>query len=251
MSTVVAFDWIFFDCFNTLIDDFDQTGAELALLPVYSLPAEAGLYASATDFRLDYHHWRNRQWQTVHREIEMGERYQAVLRENCPTVPLMEIESLAAEMVERFRTCYQQSLRLPPDVKEMLQFWQGRVKMGVVSNFYLRGWPKDLLASFDLHVYFDFVLDSAACGWRKPGEQIYNIACEMAQIAPNDRYKILFVGDHLLNDVLAPQRMGMQGLYFNRSQERPTSAPPTAQVKSFTTWSQFRPEFCQSQLLVP
>lgn len=250
MSTIVAFDWIFFDCFNTLIDDFDQTGEELALLPVYSLPAEVGLYASATDFRLDYHRWRDRQWQIEHQEIEMGERYQAVLKENLPTVPSADIESLAAEMMQRFRKCYQQSLRLPQGVEDMLQFWQGRVKMGVVSNFYLRDWPTDLLASFDLRSYFEFVLDSAACGWRKPGDQIYDIACEIAQVSANERHKILFVGDHLLNDVLAPQRLGMQGLYFDRSQERPTSASPTAAVTSFTTWSQFRPEFCQSQLLV-
>lgn len=250
MSTTVAFDWIFFDCFNTLIDDFDPTGEELALLPVYSLPAEVGLYASATAFRLDYHRWRNRQWQTEHREIEMGDRYQAVLRENLPTVPVADIESLAADMVQRFRTCYQDSLRLPPGVKEMLQFWHGQVKMGVVSNFYLRNWPTDLLESFDLRSYFDFVLDSAACGWRKPGQPIYDIACEIAQVSLRERHKILFVGDHLLNDVLAPQQVGMQGLYFDRSQERPSYAPRAEGVISFTTWSQFRTDFCESKLLV-
>ncbi|WP_299404703.1 HAD family hydrolase [Acaryochloris sp. IP29b_bin.148] len=242
----MAIDWIFFDCFNTLIDDFDQTGEELALQPVYALPAEVGLYESAAEFRQDYHRWRNQQWQTEHREIEMGDRYQAVLHDKFPAMPLTEIEKIAAEMVKRFRVCYQKSLRLPDGVQDMLQFWQGRVRLGVVSNFYLQGWPTELLESFGLRSYFDFVLDSAACGWRKPGRKIYEIACEQAHIPAADRHRVLFVGDHLLNDVLAPQQLGMQGLYFDRSQVRPTYAPSTQGVATITGWHQFRSDFCQT-----
>ncbi len=246
----MAFDWIFFDCFNTLIDDFDQTGEELALLPVYSFPAEVGLYSSAAEFRQDYHSWRNRQWHSEHREILMSDRYQAVLQEKAPSIPFGEIETLAAEMVNRFRVCYQKSLRLPNGVKEMLQFWHGRVRMGVVSNFYIQEWPTELLESFGLRSYFDFVLDSAVCGWRKPGPQIYDVACDLAHISESDRHRILFVGDHLLNDVLAPQDLGMRGLYFDRSQERPSYAPPTEGVISISEWSQFRADFCESRLFV-
>jgi len=239
----VAFDWIFFDCFNTLIDDFDQTGEELDLLPVYALPAEVGLYESAAEFRQDYHRWRNQQWQTEHREIEMGDRYQAVLQQRAPNLSAAEREDIATEMVNRFRVSYQKSLRLPKGVKDMLDFWQGRVHMGVVSNFYIQNWPTDLLESFGLCHYLDFVLDSAACGWRKPGHQIYEIACEKAKVTPADRGRILFVGDHLLNDVLAPQQLGMQGLYFDRSQERPSSTSPSPGVSSITDWGQFRTDF--------
>ena len=236
----MSFDWIFFDCFNTLIDDFDQTGEELALLPVYSLPAEVGLYASAAEFRQDYHRWRSRQWRTEHREIAMVDRYQGVLRERAPNLPFAELEELATEMVNQFRVCYQQSLRLPKGVKEMLEFWQGRVHMGVVSNFYIQDWPTELLESFGLRPYLDFVLDSAACGWRKPGHKIYKIACERAKVTQANRDRILFIGDHLLNDVMAPQKLGMQGLYFDRSRERPSSTPPSSGVRSITDWSQFR-----------
>jgi putative hydrolase of the HAD superfamily len=235
----VSFDWIFFDCFNTLIDDFDQTGEELALQPVYSLPVAAGLYASATEFRQDYHRWRNRQWQIDHREILMKDRYQAVLQARSPQSPTFEIEQLATAMVDRFQGCYQQSLRLPAGVEEMLEYWQGKARIGVVSNFYIPDWPTELLASFGLNSYLDFVLDSAACGWRKPGQLIYDIACEFAQIPQAERSRILFVGDHLQNDVLAPQKFGMQGLYFDRSQER-SSSPPPAGVSAIVRWSQFR-----------
>ncbi|NJN38012.1 MAG: HAD family hydrolase [Acaryochloridaceae cyanobacterium CSU_3_4] len=236
---MVSFDWIFFDCFNTLIDDFDQTGEELALLPVYSLPVAAGLYASAAEFRQEYHRWRDRQWRMDHREILMKDRYQSVLQARSPQSPAPEIEQLAAAMVDCFQGCYQQSLRLPEGVEEMLEYWQDKAHIGVVSNFYIPHWPTELLASFGFNPYLEFVLDSAACGWRKPGQSIYGIACELAQVSQTERSRILFVGDHLQNDVLAPQQFGMQGLYFDRSQERSSSPSPTG-VAAIMHWSQFR-----------
>lgn len=237
---VMSFDWIFFDCFNTLIDDFDQTGEELALLPVYDLPAQAGFYASAAEFRQDYHRWRNIQWQTDYREILMVDRYRAVLMARSPTTDAQTISQLATEMVECFRQCYQPSLRLPPGVQEMLEYWQGRAQMGIVSNFYIEAWPAELLAEFGLRSYFDFVLDSSACGWRKPGPKIYQLACEQAQVPETERQRILFVGDHLENDVISPQAFGMQGLYFDRSGERPTSPSAPESILAITAWQQFR-----------
>jgi HAD superfamily hydrolase (TIGR01549 family) len=142
-------------------------------------------------------------------------------------------------MVDCFQGCYQQSLRLPEGVEEMLEYWQDKARIGVVSNFYIPHWPTELLASFGLNPYLEFVLDSAACGWRKPGQSIYDIACELAQVSQTERSRILFVGDHLQNDVLAPQQFGMQGLYFDRSQERSSSPPPTG-VSAIMHWSQFR-----------
>ncbi|NJK41094.1 MAG: HAD family hydrolase [Acaryochloridaceae cyanobacterium SU_2_1] len=241
----MSFDWIFFDCFNTLIDDFDQTGEELALLPVYALPAQAGFYASATEFRQDYHRWRNAQWQTDYREILMVDRYRAVLRARSPSTEPEIITQLALEMLHCFRQCYQQSLRLPPGVQEMLEYWQGRAQMGIVSNFYIEAWPAELLAQFGLESYFKFVLDSSACGWRKPGQEIYQLACQQAQVPEAERSRILFVGDHLENDVISPQSFGMQALYYDRSRERPTSSPAPDSILSISHWQQFRCELWQ------
>ena len=53
-----SIEWIFFDCFNTLIDDFDQDGDESGLGPMQHLPVEAGLYDTVYDLRKDYLDWR-------------------------------------------------------------------------------------------------------------------------------------------------------------------------------------------------
>ena len=38
--------WIFFDCFNTLLDDFDETGDESGLSPIVHLPVRDGYFAT-------------------------------------------------------------------------------------------------------------------------------------------------------------------------------------------------------------
>ena len=49
------YDWIFFDCFNTLIDDFDQSGDESGLgsLPIISV--ENGWFQTESDFVAAYY----------------------------------------------------------------------------------------------------------------------------------------------------------------------------------------------------
>jgi hypothetical protein len=51
----VDYDWIFFDCFNTLIDDFDQTNDESGLGSLPTLAVELGLFRTREDFLSAYH----------------------------------------------------------------------------------------------------------------------------------------------------------------------------------------------------
>lgn len=44
------FDWIFFDCFNTLIDDFDESGDESGLGSLPVLAVQHGFFAAPADF---------------------------------------------------------------------------------------------------------------------------------------------------------------------------------------------------------
>ena len=80
LSKISLPDWIFFDCFNTLIDDFDSTGDESGLGPLLHLPVEAGFYPSETDFKRDYDEWRKRKWTGDEwHEVELPERLRAIL----------------------------------------------------------------------------------------------------------------------------------------------------------------------------
>ena len=232
-------DWIFFDCFNTLIDDFDENGDISGLGPIRHLPVEAGFYASSEDFIGDYTAWRNRQWPGgEHREIPLPERFRAILIDRAP-FRMKEVEPLVQSLLHQFKARYPATLRPTPGVREMLDAWSGRVRMGVVSNFFLSDWPATLLTDHGLSVYFDFVLDSSAFGWKKPDPRIYREALRLSGLSADQAGKVLFIGDNPDHDVRAPLELGMRALYLDRSAERP-SPPPPAGIDAIVHWDQFR-----------
>ncbi|NEP18275.1 MAG: HAD family hydrolase [Leptolyngbya sp. SIO4C1] len=233
-----SFDWIFFDCFNTLIDDFDETGDESGLAPMYHVPVEVGLYESTEAFRQDYHRWRKANLSGKAKERTLQERMRLIFQTYRPDAEAAQVEQCIQTMAAQFAIIYPQTLRLPPGVAAMLDYWQGRVKMGVVSNFFLANWPEQFLTHYGLRQYFDFVLDSAACGWRKPGLEIYQVA--LAQTNVSDLSRVLFIGDHLRNDMMTPMRLGMQAVHFDRSNDRPNASPSPANVLSIDHWEAFR-----------
>ncbi len=237
---MASFDWIFFDCFNTLIDDFDPSGDESGMTPVHDLAIASGLYNSVAEFGQDYLQWRQVELMGQGYEIPLPERLTALLRRRSPQMPKDQLESLVTKMVHAFVSNYPSTLRLPPGLDEMLNHWHGKVAMGVISNFHMADLPRQMLEQFGLDHHFEFILDSATCGWRKPGPEIYHAAFHLAGVSETAVGNILFVGDHLDNDVLMPLELGMQAIYFDRSGDRPSSARAPDHVSAITHWDQFR-----------
>lgn len=232
--------WIFFDCFNTLLDDFDEAGDESGLGSILDLPVREGYFATPRDFEAAYSRWRkNRLFDGASREIELGDRMSEVLSAS-GTTGRVPIHRLVREMVEEFERSYPRQVRRTPGVEEMLSAWCGSVRMGVVSNFYLPGWPERLLGVHGLLQHFEFVIDSAAIGFRKPGPEIYLEALRQAGLSVDQAGDVLFIGDNLRNDVQAPRSTGMDAIFFDRSHDRPTANPQTC-PDSITRWDEFRP----------
>ena len=237
MVTSKPLDWIFFDCFNTLIDDFDTSGHEAGLAPMYQVPVTAGLYQTIEDVRTDYHRWRLEHIAGKPHEQTLQERFRNLLATYRPDADTTTVDQVLADMEVQFMECFPNTLRLPAGVESMLQRWHGEVSMGVVSNFFLADWPAKMLERFGLRNYFKFVVDSADCGKRKPGDAVYQIALEVA--GNPDPAKVMFIGDHLTNDAIAPQRLGMQSIYFDRSAERASSSAAPPQISAINHWDQF------------
>lgn len=231
------FDWIFFDCFNTLIDDFDNSGDESGLCSLPALAVEMGLFKSQRDFLTAYYAVRSASVEDG-REVLLTERLTQTLRKSAAP-GIQDIAANVATLMERWAQEYPAILRPTPGVHEMLNRWRGRKRIGVVSNFYVPELPAQYLRSFGLLDRFDFVLDSAAFGFKKPDSRIFYQALSLAGLSPGEASKVLFIGDRLELDVYPGKALGMQTLHFNRSRSRSGITLSPAGVAAIYDWTEF------------
>ena len=217
--------WLLFDCFNTLVDASEDPWV---LTSISHIPVEAGLFQSADEFRRAYDDWHRAQWlDGSWPEVNLDVRLHTIF---CATGATKVATAITEQMIACFHDKYQETLSATPGVREMLDAWHGTARMAVVSNFYLPGWPARALAGFGLAEYFEFVLDSASLGWRKPDRRIYEAALRWADVNTADSREVLFVGDNRINDFEAPLRYGMQAYHLDRTRNRTEDL-----------WSSFRP----------
>ncbi|NND32531.1 MAG: HAD family hydrolase, partial [Saprospiraceae bacterium] len=211
----MEFDWIFFDCFNTLIDDFDHTGDESGMRPISHIPANHGLYESHDHFHLEYLQWRVDYWAKGNNdEVLLPDRFRSVLQSaKDRSGSTVKVASIIDEMMEAFYSLYPKTVRRSPEIESILSNFHGKVGMGVVSNFFLPSFPERLLREHQLDQYFDFIIDSAQIKVKKPGRKIYQHALDLAKVGQENRGRVLFVGDNFRNDVKAPRELGMQALH--------------------------------------
>ena len=240
-----SFDWIFFDCFNTLIDDFTTDGDESGLGSVLDLPANAGFYTTGAEFKIDHDKWKRDKWDgSDWAEVDLRDRFKEILIKKDGSRK-DEVDTLVSQMIEYLELEYTNTLRLTPGICKMLQRWRGNVKMGVISNFYLPDWPQQMLMKFGLDGFFDFIIDSASFGFKKPGHPIYIGALQQAGLSIKQASRVLFIGDNLTNDVLVPMELGMKAIYLDRSDDRPSSEPVPEGIPSIKHWDEFKLENLQ------
>jgi beta-phosphoglucomutase len=93
--------------------------------------------------------------------------------------------------------------------------------MGVVSNFAAR--LEDGLRRLGLRDFFDFVVTSSLVGMAKPDPGIFDLA-----VAKTDRprQRLLYVGDHLGDDVEGARSAGLDAVLIDRRDQRPEAHCP-------------------------
>lgn len=230
--------WIFFDCFNTLIDDFDETGDQTGMKPLGQLAMSRGLFDDKEGFHRAYLTFRDTEWtgDSWH-EVTLRDRLIKTIRLGHDT-GLSESE-LVDELLHEFHTTYPPTVRTTPGAAEMLNEIGTKYRTGLISNFFLADYPEHLLTRFGLADSFDFILDSDQVGFKKPGLDIYHKALDLAGIGSNDTGQVLFIGDSLVNDVVKPQELGMRSIHFDRSGDRPNTNATPPGYSSITSWEEF------------
>lgn len=141
--------------------------------------------------------------------------YHFVLRELLKELGYAEIpESVLRSALDALYSVTQSNWQLEEDSIVTLQNLKSQnYKLGIFSN---AGDDKDvqeLIENFGIRPYFDFVLTSAACFYRKPHPRAFEIALAQWNISPNEA---VMVGDSLEADIYGAKNSGMQTIWITR-----------------------------------
>jgi HAD superfamily hydrolase (TIGR01662 family) len=90
--------------------------------------------------------------------------------------------------------------------------------LGIVSNAGDHRDVVQLVERFNLAPFFEFVLTSAGCGYRKPHPKIFQLALEMINARAGE---VAFVGDTLRADILGANQAGMYSIWITRRTDTP------------------------------
>ena len=110
---------------------------------------------------------------------------------------------------------------------------QQNYKLGLVSNAGDHRDVLQLVEKFNLDPYFEFILTSAGCGYRKPHQRIFELALEKVNARAEE---VAMVGDTLNADILGANQLGMYSIWITRRIDTPSedelSTQPQAAIKS-------------------
>lgn len=91
-------------------------------------------------------------------------------------------------------------------------------KLGLVSNAGDHRDVLQLVEKFNLTPFFEFILTSAGCGYRKPHPRIFKLALDMINARARE---VAMVGDTLRADVMGANQAGMYSIWITRRTDTP------------------------------
>jgi putative hydrolase of the HAD superfamily len=141
--------------------------------------------------------------------------YHFVLRELLKELGYAEVaESVVRSALDAMFSVTQSNWVLEDDALGVIQKLKSSgYHLGIFSNAGDDQDVRDLVKKFDIHPYFDFVLTSAACYYRKPHARAFEIALAQWSIPPEDA---VMIGDSLEADILGAKNLGMQTIWIKR-----------------------------------
>jgi HAD superfamily hydrolase (TIGR01662 family) len=95
---------------------------------------------------------------------------------------------------------------------------QQNYKLGLVSNAGDHRDVLQLVEKFNLEPYFEFIVTSAGCGFRKPHQRIFQLALEKVNARAEE---VAMVGDTLNADILGANEIGMYSIWITRRTDFP------------------------------
>jgi HAD superfamily hydrolase (TIGR01662 family) len=207
---------ILFDLGDTLIHAkdpwppvFESAGQALTdSLCAAGLPVECDTFHAAFDSRLrDYYETR---------ETDFYERTTAEVLRNLLAekgIPDVSDRTLRAALDALYAVT--QANWFPEDdaAATLAELQAMGYRLGLVSNAGDDKDVHDLVEKTGIDHFFDFILTSAACSYRKPHPRIFGTALAHWTIKPD---QVAMVGDRLEADIRGAKRAGMVGIWIRR-----------------------------------
>jgi putative hydrolase of the HAD superfamily len=129
-------------------------------------------------------------------------------------------DALATAIARDYAARRREAMRLYPEARTVLDALRARgVPLALVTNGDALQ-QRDKITRHDLARYFDAILIEGEFGCGKPEERVYREVLQQLGVAPEG---VCMVGDNLEWDVLAPQRLGLAGIWIDREG---TGLPP-------------------------
>jgi len=163
--------------------------------------------------------------------------YTQVLREVLKEKGYNDVSSdLLRHALDALFTVTQSNWALEADAVPTLQkLEESGYRLGIISNAGDDQDVQKLVRKFKIRQYFDFILTSAACSYRKPHPRIFELALANWYLLPSEA---VMVGDNLTADVFGAQNAGLYGVWLNRRadplMEKQEAVSPNASLSSLS-----------------
>ena len=199
----MAIKAVAFDLFDTLIKATADN--EACLRGIHDCLCKNGADASYEAFLDAYRSTRTRQ-----RKVRQTEQREVTnITVVCETAKLLgcELRPESQAIREAVRAYFRPwELQLMAEAMQTLEALRPLVKLGLASNFTDVSFVEEALGVLGIGGFFDSIVVSAGCGWRKPNPRIFQALLDGLGVRPGE---CLFVGDDLEGDVKGSKRVGM------------------------------------------
>lgn len=121
----------------------------------------------------------------------------------------------AKEKFKDYQNIYEKNWILFDDAKEVLENLKNKYKLVILSNGDGKQQRKKIEYT-GLNKYFSDIVISSEVGYSKPEKEIFEIACKMINLKPEN---CIMIGDKYKVDVEGSLNAGMHGIWVNRKKE--------------------------------
>jgi len=213
---------IIFDINGTLINIHTDEGCEDIYRGISHFLTYQGIRIHRWDLRDEYYQLMESQRRSSaedYPEFDAVALWREFLQRRpdaCLALPEEKLRVLPLVLAEMYRGISRFRLRLYPEVKNILDDLAGRYKLAALSDAQ-SAWAVPEMRALGIAGYFNPIIVSSDCGFRKPDSRIFRAALNGLGLEPCDA---LFVGNDMFRDVYGAKQLDLKTIFFSSNQGR-------------------------------